>query len=126
MKRVIAMTFGNDALPGRWPAKQARAYHKKFGKELSSHYPARDVCDAVAAAYPLLAELHADREKPDAWAGPTCSPSSPWLAPLERPPGIRKLRIATAMAAAPIVTVLAKEFPGCTARQLASTGYFET
>jgi hypothetical protein len=68
VKSFIAMTFGNSGFPGRWSAERGSAFLKATGKKLGSTYPLPIVREAVAAAYPLLAELRQDKEKPPLWA----------------------------------------------------------
>jgi hypothetical protein len=62
------MTVGNSAFPRRWSAERASEYFEATGRKLGSDYPLRTIRDAVAAAYPLLAELKSDDEKPSLWA----------------------------------------------------------
>jgi hypothetical protein len=68
VKGFIAMTFGNSEFPGRWSAQRGSAFLKATGKKLGSKYPLPIVRDAVTAAYPLLADLKQDNEKPPLWA----------------------------------------------------------
>jgi len=62
------MTLGNSGFPRRWSSERTGQYLKATGKKLGRKYPLRAVRDVVAAAYPLLAQLGVDDEKPDAWA----------------------------------------------------------
>ena len=64
VKAFITATFGNGQFPARWPQEAARELKEKNGKQ----YPISRVRDAVARAYPLLAELRQDDAEPPIWA----------------------------------------------------------
>jgi hypothetical protein len=68
VKAFINATFGTGQLPGRWPQNVSSAYREKTGQSLSREYPIQQVWDAVARAYPLLAELRQDDAEPPIWA----------------------------------------------------------
>jgi hypothetical protein len=69
VKAFITATFGKGAFPARWPPEIVGDYEKKTGESLKQ-YPIKQVRDAVARAYPLLAKLGQDdggwRSAPDA------------------------------------------------------------
>jgi integrase len=68
VKGFIAMTMGSAAFPRRWSSERASEYLQATGRKLGRDFPLRIVRDAVSAAYPLLAELRSDKEKPPLWA----------------------------------------------------------
>jgi hypothetical protein len=68
VKAFITATFGKGRLPARWPQKVALAHQEETGHSLSQQYPFSPVRDAVARAYPRLAELRQDDAQPPIWA----------------------------------------------------------
>jgi hypothetical protein len=76
VKALITATFGQGQLPAKWPQKASRDYRAGLLVEgegltergLGKRYPIAQVRDAVASAYPLLAELRRDDAKPPIWA----------------------------------------------------------
>jgi hypothetical protein len=68
VKTFITATFGSGQLPARWPPDVAWEYEMKTGNRLSKAHPISRVRDAVAGAYPLLAQLRRDDAMPPIWA----------------------------------------------------------
>jgi hypothetical protein len=68
VKAFITATFGKGQLPARWPQNVSRGYEEANGHRLGEDYPITRVRDAVATAYPLLAELRPSDVQPPIWA----------------------------------------------------------
>jgi hypothetical protein len=68
VKSFITATFGNGQFPDKWSRKAVGDYKEETGKNLTKLHPIAQVRDAVAKAYPLLANLRQDDEKPPIWA----------------------------------------------------------
>jgi len=68
VKEFITATFGNGQFPARWPQEAAHERKEKTAQNRGKRYPISRVRDAVARAYPLLAELRQDDAEPPIWA----------------------------------------------------------
>jgi hypothetical protein len=68
VKKFITATFGSGQLPAKWPSDVAWEYQMKTGNRLSKAHPISRVRDAVARAYPPLAQLRRDDSMPPIWA----------------------------------------------------------
>ncbi len=68
VKAFITATFGNGQFPAKWSRKAVSDYKAETGVSLDKQYPFAQVREAVAAAYPLLAELREDKAQPPIWA----------------------------------------------------------
>jgi len=68
VKAFITATFGNGQFPAKWSRKAASDHKAATGESLGKLYPISQVRDAVANAYPLLAELRQDEPEPPLWA----------------------------------------------------------
>jgi hypothetical protein len=68
VKVFINATFGGGQFPARWPQEFARAYREANGQSPGRRHPISQVQNAVARAYPLLAELRRDDAQPPIWA----------------------------------------------------------
>jgi len=68
VKAFITATFGQGQFPARWPKEATHERKEKTGQSLGKRYPISRVRDAVARAYPLLAELRQDDAQPPVWA----------------------------------------------------------
>jgi hypothetical protein len=72
VKAFITATFGNGQFPDKWSQKAVRDYKAKTGVRLDKQHPLAQVRDAVANAYPLLADLRQDDAEPPIWARLMC------------------------------------------------------
>lgn len=68
VKMWITASFGNNAPITKWPRELVAKYRERAGKALGKRYPAKEVAEKVAQAFPLLARLNGAKGQQRGWA----------------------------------------------------------